>query len=155
VSLPPLPPSSGNFSFNQPLTTTNYPRRPQVWVPPVIIFGAFAAGYAIPWDLGQDPSRVFLRVIFPLLISALLCGVAGFYSYRTVPGWRTWTWVALASMALNGIQFLVIPAMQMPVAVSIIIWISTIGLLICGILGQEKNSPLYKQPNNPNPGFKL
>jgi ABC-type multidrug transport system permease subunit len=121
----------------------------------VIIFGAFAAGYAIPWDLGQDPSRVFLRVIFPLLISALLCGVAGFYSYRTVPGWRTWTWVALASMALNGIQFLVIPAMEMPVAVSIIIWISTIGLLICGILGQEKNSPLYKQPNNPNPGFKL
>ena len=142
MSLPPLPPSSGNFSFNQPLTTPNYPRRPQVWVPLVIIFGAFAAGYAIPWDLGQDPSRVFLRVIFPLLISALLCGIAGFYSYRTVPGWRTWTWVALASMALNGIQFLVIPAMQMPVAVSIIIWISTIGLLICGILGQEKNSPL-------------
>lgn len=155
MSLPPLPPSSGNFSFNQPLTTNNYPRRPQVWVPPVIIFGAFAAGYAIPWDLGLDPSRVFLRVILPLLISAAFCGVAGFYSYRTVPGWRTWTWVALASMAVNGIQIVALPTMQMPFAVGLIIWISTIGLLICGIFGQEKNSPLYNQPSYPNPGFKL
>lgn len=155
MSLPPLPPPTGNFSFSQVPTSTNYPRRPQLWVPPVIIFGAFAAGYAIPWDLGQDPSRVFSRVVLPLIISALLCGVAGFYSYRTVPGWRTWTWVALGSMALNGIQFLVIPAMQMPVAVSIIIWASIVGLLVCGVFGQEKYAALYQQPSNPNPGFKL
>jgi len=58
-------------------------------------------------------------------------------------------------MALNGIQFLVIPAMQMPVAVKIIIWASIVGLLVCGVFGQEKYSALYQQPSNPNPGLKL
>lgn len=153
MSFPPLPPPDGNFSFSQTAAANSYPRRPQVWVPPVIIFGAFAAGYAIPWDLGQEPGRVFTQMILPLLISAFLCGVAGFYSYRTVPGWRNWTWVALGAMTLNGIQFLAIPAMQMPVAVSVLIWTSSLGLLICGALGQEKNSALYQQPKSPSPGI--
>lgn len=154
MTIPP-PPPSGNFNFSQPTPVTTFPRRPQVWVPPVIIFGAFAAGYAIPWNLGTNPTAVIVRLIIPLLISAVLCGIAGFYSYRTVPGWRTWTWIALGAMFINGVQFLLIPALQMPVMVSVIIWMSIIGLLICGVLGPEKNSALYQSPNISNPGFKL
>lgn len=154
MTIPP-PPPSGSFNFSQPTSVRTYPRRPQVWVPPVIIFGAFAAGYAIPWYLGPNPNAVILRLIIPLLISAIFCGIAGFYSYRTVPGWRTWTWIALGSMAFNGIQFILFPALQMPVLVTVIIWISIFGLLICGIIGQEKNSGIYQQPTISNPGFKL
>jgi hypothetical protein len=155
MSLPPLPPTGGNFQFSQATSVKTYPRRPQVWVPPVIIFGAFAAGYAIPWELGQDPARVFFRVVLPLIIAAVLCGIAGFYSYRTVPGWKTWTWIALGSMVFNGFQFLLIPAMQMPLAVNVMVWISALGLLSCASFGSEKSSPLYQAPSTPNPGFKL
>ena len=155
MSLPPMPPTSGNYSFSPLPVAKEFPRRPRVWVPPVIMFGAFAAGYAIPWNLGENPTGVITRIIFPLVISAILCGVAGFYSYRTVPGWRVWTWVALGAMTLNGLQFLVIPAIQMPVTVNLIIWLSNIGLLVCGIAGPEERSSLHQAPTFANPGFKL
>ena len=153
MTIPP-PPPSGKSIIYQPITTKLYQRRPQVWVPPVIIFGAFAAGYAIPWNLGPNPNAVILRLIVPLLISAFLCGIAGFYSYRTVSGWRVWTWIALASMTINGIQFVLYPALQMPALVTIIVWLSIFGLLTCGIFGQEKLSEIHQPPSISNPGFK-
>lgn len=156
MTMPP-PPPGGNFAFNQPSSelTKPIPRRPQVWVPPVIIFGAFAAGYGIPWELGPNPGPVLIRIVFPLLISAILCGIAGFYSYRTVPGWRTWTWVSFGVMSLNALSFLLLPALSVPIFVPVILWISNIGLFICALIGPEKNSAIYQQPKINNPGFRL
>jgi hypothetical protein len=155
MSMPP-PPPGGSFAFDKgnQVSTKQVPRRPQVWVPPVIIFGAFAAGYGIPWNLGENPGPVLLRIVFPLIISATICGVAGFYSYRTVPGWRTWTWISFGAMTFNGLSFLLLPALAMPVLVPAILWISNIGLFICALLGPEKNSALYQQPTISNPGFR-
>lgn len=155
MSMPP-PPPGGNFEFNQGnrVLQKPVPRRPQVWVPPVIIFGAFAAGYGIPWNLGDNPGPVLLRIVFPLIISAIICGIAGFYSYRTVPGWRTWTWISFGVMTFNGLSFLLLPALSMPVMVPAILWISNIGLFLSALLGPEKNSALYQQPSITNPGFR-
>lgn len=132
-----------------------FPRRPQVWVPPLIVFGAFASGYAIPWDMGTNPSQVIARVVFPLTLAAIFCLVAAYYSYRTVPGWRIWTWVAFGSMFLNAAHAILFTSLATPAMVDVLLWFSVIALGVAGSLGAEKRSDINKKPGTPIPGSSL
>lgn len=132
-----------------------FPRRPQVWVPPLIVFGAFASGYAIPWDMGTNPSQVIARIVFPLTLAAIFCLVAAYYSYRTVPGWRIWTWVAFGSMFLNAAHALLFTSLGTPIMVDVLLWISVIALGVAGGLGAERRSDIHKKPTMPMPGSSL
>jgi hypothetical protein len=120
-------------------------RRPRVWVPPVIMLDAFAAGYAIPWGLGDHPFLTFWRLIFPLIIVAAICGVAGFYSYRTVRGWQMWTWIAFAISLLNVANLWLFPIIVIPFFPMFVLAIGTIGLFIAALLGAESLKPIHYQ----------
>lgn len=129
-----------------------FPRRPQVWVPPLIVFGAFASGYAIPWDMGTNPAQVMARIVFPLTLAAIFCLVAAYYSYRTVPGWRIWTWVAFGSMFLNAAHASLFTSLATPMMVNVLLWLSVIALGVAGSFGAEKRSDIHKKPAIPTPG---
>ena len=171
VSFSPAPPpgfyrpnqhSSDQFKDfrNSPSRRTDsvereFPRRPRTWVPPLIVFGAFAAGYAIPWDLGSDPSQVIARIVFPLTLAAAFCLVAGYYSYRTVPGWRIWTWVAFGSMLLNAIHAILFTALLTPIMVDLLLWLSVVALGVAGSFGAEERSDIHRRPSITMPGNSL
>lgn len=118
-------------------------RRPRIWVPPVIMLDAFAAGYAIPWNLGEQPGRTFWRFIFPLILTAIACGVAGFYSYRTVRGWHMWTWIAFGvSLAAIGNIWL-FPVLTIPTFPMVILALGTVALFVASLLGAEALKPIH------------
>lgn len=154
---PPPPPgtSSGANSIGgmASLRRQFFSRRPQVWVPPVIVFGAFAAGYAIPWEFGEDTTSVVFRIVIPLSMSAAFCLVAGFYSYRTVPGWRMWTWIAFIAMLLNALHASFFAYLMTPEMVEILLWFSVLGLGIAASFGSEKLSDIHRKPTLESPGL--
>lgn len=156
---PPPPPgtqssSNSNLETNASKSTRDFARRPQVWVPPVIVFGAFTSGYAIPWEFGEDSSAVILRIVVPLSLSAMFCLIAAFYSYRTVPGWRVWTWVAFGAMLINTIHTSLFAYLVTPEMVEILLWISVLGLGLAGSIGSEKLGEIHRKPTLENPGLK-
>ncbi len=156
---PPPPPgtqsSPNSGSENGPSKLNRgFARRPQVWVPPVIVFGAFTSGYAIPWEFGEDSSTVILRIVAPLSLSAVFCLIAGFYSYRTVPGWRVWTWVAFGAMLINAIHTSLFAYLIAPEMVEILLWFSVLGLGLAGSIGSEKLGEIHRKPTLENPGLK-
>jgi hypothetical protein len=138
------PPTSFQQMSNSS-TNSNFFRRPRVWVPPVIMLDAFAAGYAIPWDLGPTPGRAFLQFVFPLLLTAIFCGIAGFYSYRTVRGWQLWTWLAFGISILSFTNIWLFPVLMMPAFPLMIFALGTIGLLIAATAGSESLKPIHSK----------
>lgn len=114
-------------------------------MPPVIMLDAFAAGYAIPWDLGPTPGRAFLQFVFPLLLTAIFCGIAGFYSYRTVRGWQLWTWLAFGISILSFTNIWLFPVLMMPAFPLMIFALGTIGLLIAATAGSESLKPIHSK----------
>lgn len=153
---PPPPPggssfgSPGNLPGSGPVQ--QFPRRPKVWVPPLVAFGAFTAGYAIPWDFGNDPGAVIMRVVLPLVLAASFCLVAGFYTYRTLPGWRVWTWASFAIMLLNAIHTSVLSPLTSPMSVQVLLWFASLLLILSATLGQEDKSDLQNKPTSPLSG---
>lgn len=147
--------SSTSMNFYHPTTPTSqklFPRRPKVWVPPLIAFGSFAAGYAIPWEFGESPGAVVVRIVFPLSFAAIFCLVAGYYSYRTVPGWRGWTWVAFAAMTLNAVHSFLYAGILTPFMVDLLLWLSVIGLGVAAALGPEKLGDIHVKPRTHSAG---
>lgn len=159
MSFSPPPPPGGSqdkelgSNTNSYLSRNEFARRPQVWVPPVIVFGAFASGYAIPWDFGPESELVIIRVVVPLSLAAVFCLVAAYYSYRTVPGWRLWSWIAFSAMALNSIHTSLFASLVIPRMVEVVLWLSVLGLGIVGTIGQEQRSDIHKRPTVENPGL--
>jgi hypothetical protein len=133
-------------------TAQQFPRRPKIWVPPLVAFGAFTSGYAIPWDFGSDQGVVIVRVVLPLVMAASFCLVAGFYTYRTLPGWRVWTWASFGVMLLNAIHISVFSPLSSPVSVQLLMWLSSLLLVISATLGQEAKSDLNSKPTTSFPG---
>lgn len=147
-------PQVGQYSIpymNSP-KANEFPRRPKIWVPPVIAFSAFTAGYAIPWEFGENASAVITRVVIPLSLVAILCLVAGYYSYRTLPGWRIWTFVSCGAMTLNAMHFSLIATIQTPVSVQVLLWLSVISLGLAGFIGLEAKGDIHQKPTMPPPG---
>ena len=145
---PPPPPGFQQppTSYQQMSNSTASPsffRRPRVWVPPVIMLDAFAAGYAIPWDLGQTPGQAFWRFVFPLVLTAIGCGIAGFYSYRTVRGWQLWTWVAFGISVTSLVNIWLFPVLLIPAFPLAILSFGTFGLLIAASAGAESLKPIH------------
>jgi hypothetical protein len=145
---PPPPPgfSQPPTSYQQMVNTKPAAvafRRPRMWVPPMIMLDAFAAGYAIPWDLGNRPAEAFIRFVLPLIVTAAACGVAGFYSYRTVRGWQMWAWIAFAISAAALLNLLLFPVMVVPTFVFIVFLLATIGLFFTALLGAESLKPFH------------
>jgi hypothetical protein len=120
-------------------------------VPPLIAFGAFSSGYAIPWDFGSNQGVVIVRVVLPLVIAATFCLVAGFYTYRTLPGWRIWTWASFGTMLLNAIHISVLSPLSSPLSVKLLIWFSSLLLIISATLGQEAKSDFHSKPTSSFP----
>lgn len=161
---PPPPPGTGTGSsspqigeystpFRGASKSNEFPRRPRIWVPPIIAFSTFAAGYAIPWEFGENQETVILRVVLPLLVSTSICLVAGYYTYRTLPGWQVWTWVSFGVMSLNAIHTSVFSPLISPITVQILLWASSALLILSATLGQEVRSDLKNKPTSATPGF--
>lgn len=104
---------------------------------------AFAAGYAIPWNLGPEPMKTFAQLIFPLIVLAVTCGVAGFYTYRTVRGWQMWTWIAFGVSVFNVLSLVLAPVLMVPEFVIGILITSTVGVFVCAIAGAERPAPIH------------
>jgi hypothetical protein len=150
---PPGTPTTGNsLGAATYISAQHFPLRPKIWVPPLVAFGAFTSGYAIPWDFGGDQGMVIVRVVLPLVIAASFCLVAGFYTYRTLPGWRIWTWASFGAMMLNAIHISVLSPLSSPVSVQILMWLSSLLLIISATFGQEAKSDLHSKPTNSFPG---
>jgi hypothetical protein len=122
-----------------------YPRRPQIWVPPAIMLSSFAAGYAIPWNLGTDPQQAFFRFVLPLLVSAGLCCAASFFAYQTNKSWRIWSWAAFGFQTITFLVMWLFPVLLVPRLVLILLFISVILLGIASGLGAEKLSEAHRK----------
>jgi hypothetical protein len=85
-------------------------------------------------------------------MAASFCLVAGFYTYRTLPGWRVWTWASFGVMLLNAIHISVFSPLSSPVSVQILMWLSSLLLVISATLGQEAKSDSNSKPTTSFPG---
>jgi hypothetical protein len=135
-------PTSYQQMVNIPAPANSF-RRPRIWVPPVIMLDAFAAGYAIPWEVGERPWQTFWRFIFPLILTAIGCGVAGFYSYRTVRGWQLCTWIAFAISLLAIGNIWLFPVLVIPTFPMAVLAIGTTSLFVAALLGAESLKPIH------------
>ena len=147
ITPPPPPgfqqPATGYQQISNQIVNSDFFKRPRVWVPPVIMLDAFAAGYAIPWDLGQTPGRAFWRFVFPLVLTAIGCGIAGFYSYRTVRGWQMWSWLAFTVSLASFVNIWLFPVLMIPAFPLAILAFGTIGLFIAASAGPESLKPIH------------
>lgn len=146
MSVPPPPPDSPS-NYSGMANVEYFPRRPLIWVPPVLVFAGVAAGYGIPWDLGEDLFIAYAVVVIPLLLTAISCSVAAFYSYRTTPGWRTWTWVSFGLMFACVLNFAFFAQGILPNLAIFLLFVSSIGLAIAGAFGAEEPKIRQQLPN--------
>lgn len=152
MALPPPPPNPGSTSsFGN--NFEYFPRRPLIWVPPVLVGAGVAAGYGIPWDLGNNLAFSYSFVVIPLLLTAISCSVAAFYAYRTTPGWRTWTWISFSLMFLCVLNFTFIAQAALPNLAIFFLFVSSAGLAIAGAFGAEEPKIKHQLPGAGTPGY--
>lgn len=123
--------------------TTYFPRRPHPWVPPMIMVSSFAAGYAIPWNLGPSPEAALVRFVLPLVISAALCCTASFFAYQANKNWRIWCWGAFGFQTATFLSMWLLPVLLVPNLVLILLFLSVVLLGVAAGLGAEKLSQAH------------
>ena len=122
-----------------------YPRRPQTWVPPSVMVSSFAAGYAIPWELGPDPKTAFMRFVLPLIVSAGLCCTASFFSFEANKNWRIWSWAAFGFQTVTFFSMWLFPVFRVPRLVLIFLFASCIILCVSSAIGAERLTKAHKR----------
>lgn len=148
---PPRPPDPLSFPVAHQSAPATYARRPRVWVPPVIVTGAFSAGYAIPWSWPGVPPAVVAITVVPLVAMAAMCVVAGFMAYRTRQHWRAWTAAAAAVAALATVDSFVTSAFAAPLLVLLLMCASAVAITACAVFGAEPFSEVHRMPALPAP----
>ena len=122
-----------------------YPRRPQPWVPPLIMVSSFSAGYAIPWNLGPNPGSAIIHFILPLIVSAGLCCTASFFSYEANKNWRVWNWAAFGFQTATFFSMWLFPTMLVPRLVLILLFISCVLLCVSSAFGAERLTSAHRK----------
>jgi len=112
-----------------------------------LVYSGVAAGYGIPWDLGEDLVFAYSFVVIPLLLAAIASSVAAFYSYRTSPGWRTWTWISFGLMFACVVNFTFLVQGVLPNLAIFLLFVSSAGLAIAGAFGAEEPKVKQQLPN--------
>ena len=144
----PQPPGYQNLTTQDIMNANSnmyYPRRPKSWVPPTIMVSSFSAGYGIPWNLEPNPGLLFFRFVAPLILSAILCCVASFFSFQANKNWRIWSWAAFGFQLVTLISMLLFPVVKIPLPVLILLILSLVILGIGSGLGAEERSEGHRK----------
>lgn len=152
VSFVPAPPSTPSLHTVEPSKSQHFARRPRAWVPPLVMLGAFSAGYAIPWDFSQAAPAQVAQFVGPLLLMTAMSLLAGFQTYRTRTNWRISTWIATALAFVATVNVVFSVAVGAPGLVKFMLLASTISLMVCAAFGAEPLSDIHRRPPQTPPG---